>query len=786
MVIRVNLNKYVKKHMPQIFISFSKDFKITLKLKELLENQGFDVWIYLEDIPPTTDWLEEIYRGIESSSIFLFLISPDSITSDTCQKEIDHASKNGKRIIPLLIRQVDFKALRPEISRIQAISFEKPDNFDPGFETLLKYINTDFAWVQFHTKLQGKALDWEKSKEKSLLLRGNELQNSERTLASITSQVDPQPTDLQRKFIQESRKYAKNTLRRLTVLILGAAFVMLFLGVIALRYSITAKRQENLAISRQLADEALNVQNQPDLALLLSVQAYNTSPTFEAKRSLFTTLTSNSNMSTYLYTRSGSIENLAFTSEDNHLYVSISNGNLQTWDLSTNSLSKEIISGKGIFPVTAFNLTSQKIAHVINRNITFLDLKGNVVSSIDAPRTINCAVFSPNGKTLITGSGNLESINSKTGEILFWDAENLNEIDTSFSVPFPVQSIAINPEGTILAVGGQALILLDATSHSQLHDPIKNIVVSNITSLSFSSDGKFLLVGSEAPGPASEGGAIGILDLETLEYITEPKTSSTPRVNSIAILNNYFFLSNGGRDANLLIKWSVNSNDPINQFKGHVDQITVIAISEEGGTIATGDVKGNIIVWEKESKYSTFHIGIPINLDDIYLFGNGTSNEKFVDFVQFSPDGLYVIGKDIQNNIIGWDIQTGKKVNSIDYQISQAKDVRVLSSAYNIEAVAEENGIVLFEATTGLRIGVLPIRAGYLALSPDGNYLLSYGYFTHAYIGESPHIWNIDPDFWALQACSIANRDLTQDEWDKYLPNLPYQETCTSLLQTRK
>jgi len=79
--------------MSQIFISFSKDIDIATSLQKRLEASDFDVWIYLEDIPPTVDWLDEIYIGIEKSDIFLFLLSPDSIKSETCQKEIDHAVK---------------------------------------------------------------------------------------------------------------------------------------------------------------------------------------------------------------------------------------------------------------------------------------------------------------------------------------------------------------------------------------------------------------------------------------------------------------------------------------------------------------------------------------------------------------------------------------------------------------------------------------------------------------------------------------------------------------------
>ena len=38
--------------------------------------------------------------------------------------------------------------------------------------------------------------------------------------------------------------------------------------------------------------------------------------------------------------------------------------------------------------------------------------------------------------------------------------------------------------------------------------------------------------------------------------------------------------------------------------------------------------------------------------------------------------------------------------------------------------------------------------------------------------------WNIVPSEWVTLACNAANRNLTQDEWNQYLPGQPYQTTC--------
>ena len=62
------------------------------------------------------------------------------------------------------------------------------------------------------------------------------------------------------------------------------------------------------------------------------------------------------------------------------------------------------------------------------------------------------------------------------------------------------------------------------------------------------------------------------------------------------------------------------------------------------------------------------------------------------------------------------------------------------------------------------------------SVSPNGKYVAA-GEFTPGLIA----VYSLDPQDWMKQACSIANRNLTGDEWAKYVQPLlgkPYDIIC--------
>lgn len=133
--------------MADVFISYSrKDKEFVQRLHGALARRSKDVWVDWEDIPPTAEWLNEINAAIEAAQAFLFVLSPDSLASEVCGKELAHAVANNKRLIPIVCREIDLRSVPQALARINWIFFRAGDDFDASLEALISAIETDLDW----------------------------------------------------------------------------------------------------------------------------------------------------------------------------------------------------------------------------------------------------------------------------------------------------------------------------------------------------------------------------------------------------------------------------------------------------------------------------------------------------------------------------------------------------------------------------------------------------------------------------------------------------------------
>ena len=273
--------------MSQVFISYSRrDSDFVKHLVLTLEAVRIDNWLDQDDIEPAADWRERIQAGIESAANFIFVISPTSIQSTECRQELETAQRNGKRLIPIVYKEVDPQLTPPALASLNWIFFrEGIDDFQIAFTKLVTAIKTDLAWAHVHSRIQTRALEWKrKDQDASFLLRGKDLQDAEQQLAGAKLDKDPQPTELQRQYVLVGRQEATHRQRRnfmmvsiALVLVVGLAIASSILWGKAETQRAIAERAEATAVAER------------DLKATAQIQADNARSTAVIDRDLKST-----------------------------------------------------------------------------------------------------------------------------------------------------------------------------------------------------------------------------------------------------------------------------------------------------------------------------------------------------------------------------------------------------------------------------------------------------------------------------------------------------------------
>ena len=138
-----------------VFVSYRrKDVEFVKKLVKDLQDEGKEVWVDWEDIPPGVEgFADEIKRGLEGADTFLAVLSPDYLESDYCvDMELRYAAEMNKRIIPIVIRTFEDYAAPSYIGHINWIYFVphagQSNTYEDSFQKILDVLHTDLIHVR--------------------------------------------------------------------------------------------------------------------------------------------------------------------------------------------------------------------------------------------------------------------------------------------------------------------------------------------------------------------------------------------------------------------------------------------------------------------------------------------------------------------------------------------------------------------------------------------------------------------------------------------------------------
>ena len=621
--------------MTSLFISYSRrDIEFARKLTESFEGQDLDFWIDWEGIPPTVDWWREIEKGIEEADIFVVLVSPESIKSRVCSREVTHALKNGKRLIPLIINDIKPEEVPSSISHLNWIHLRPKDNYETGIDQLLTAIRTDFDWVQTHRQIQVKALEWERNKrEKSFLLHGKELDDAEEQFVRNTSK-QPHPTDLQREYIYASRQAATRQTRITAAISLAGIIALTVLAIFGFTQAGIAT-----ANAKEAATNAQEAEHQAGTAEAASTLASSNEAI--AKMNALTA-------------RAGELAAKSAAIRERNFPISLLLG-IESYRL------RDIPSTRGALLDNAHadpQLRGYLLRHAGIVNSVVFSPNGAILASAGEDKTIvllDTTNYQPIGQPLqghtdditqlaFSLDGSILASASKDQSIILWDVASQRQIGQPLiGHNDSVTAIAFSVDGKILASGSadQTIILWD--TQSQL--PINQRLIGHedrVTSVAFSPDGSTL-------ASASGNGKIILWDTQTYSpFVLDAKThvydlAFKPHSNILASAACNKYGDNGFCNQGRITLWDVASRQPVQTLVGHRDYVSRVAFSPDGKILASGSWDRTILLWDAESNQP---LGTP-------LWGHTSS----VNSLAFSPDGKVFASGGGDNAVILWDVK---------------------------------------------------------------------------------------------------------------------------------
>jgi WD40 repeat protein len=302
----------------------------------------------------------------------------------------------------------------------------------------------------------------------------------------------------------------------------------------------------------------------------------------------------------------------------------------------------------------------------------------------------------------------------------------IHELD---AIDGEVDDLAFSPDGSLLAVTGPGQVGLWETG-SWIRRPVDTSEVpleldsqggiNWVRAVSFSPDGETLIAG----GP---DGLVRAWDAATGEVVGEP----------VEVGGDIFDVAFDPDGRRLVVAWNGERPDggfggwaTVYSFPGGDEVYTVnvegdgrsaaALFSPDGAMLATGGGDGLVKIFDAASGD---RMGQPI-----------LASAGFVLSLDFDPSGRTLVSGGTDGTIRLLDPVT----------------TRQLGAAFPTRAQRWVGAVV----------------------TPEGNHVLAV-----LQTGEGVR-WSIDPRDWNRHACAVAGRTLTRLEWDRFLPDRPYEPAC--------
>jgi len=143
--------------------------------------------------------------------------------------------------------------------------------------------------------------------------------------------------------------------------------------------------------------------------------------------------------------------------------------------------------------------------------------------------------------------------------------------------------------------------------------------------------------------------------------------------------------------------------------------------------------------------------------------------------VAFSPDG-HTVATTSDSTVRLRNLERRALVRTLTGHTDDVLDVAFSPDGHTLASASADHTVRLWDMDQRVLVATLTGHDADVydvAFSPDGHTIVT------ASTDRTVRLWAADTTHAITRLCAVVGHDLTQQQWTRFIPDLPYQPTCT-------